>query len=179
MFRWKLTNIRKKLCEIAIFNVIDKNKDHEIAVLCPRGFQNRVMKAVLDADFLFGFGIDLQDRFDWFKKHFYYTGTVKARKVHKFGLIDYLPKQSNISEKGRLLGSYYHHAFKNTFSTCGKAHSQMMKVKLLSDPNCQWVRLQFCLWLRYGGQTKVCTCPQGNNRAGIPSYKGPRAQGFI
>lgn len=110
-----------------MITAIDKSKTKDICVSCPRGYQNKFFNAIAKGQFQFGMSDETPAALDTMKQEMFCTNTIRHGGRHDFGSAGFVPNRSNVSLKGRLLGSYVHHSLKRTLATAGKAIQFMLR----------------------------------------------------
>ena len=129
-----LTRFRNRFHDHCIISDIDKDREAKgLCISCPRGFQNRLLRTVMRSDFDFGMIPTFSEHYDAFRDKLWYSTCIRDKTKHIIGSVDYVPKQSGLSKKGRLLGSYFKHGCRDILSSCGKAMIHMLHVLGLAN----------------------------------------------
>ena len=100
---------------------MDKSKA-DLAFTCPMLYQHKTLKLHIE-----GKNIDtnynkekVMNSFIEMKDQLAYSGLLMPLRTHEFGAADVIPKDSNLVEKSRPLGSYLKHAGRHGLSACCK-----------------------------------------------------------
>ncbi len=122
--------LRKAIADKAVVAPVDKERSN-VALLCPRGWQNRYMKVVTSSNFRFDVPDDLEEKMNSFTDEMRYTGLPVPKSAHQWGDLDLWPKHSNLWLKERPLGSYYKHKHKHILSlTCRSIFAMLEMLEL-------------------------------------------------
>ena len=124
--------LKETIADKAVISPVDKERSN-LAVLCPRGWQNRYMNFVSRANFRYDVPEDLEEKMNTFTDELRYTGLPVPKSAHQWGDLDLWPKRSNLWMKERPLGSYYKHKHKHILSlTCRSIFAMLEMLDLVT-----------------------------------------------
>ena len=107
-----------------VISAMDKSKA-DLAFTCPLLYQHKMLKMHIG-------GKNINTYYEKEKvKHSFlemevqlsYSGLSMPLRTHEFGAADVIPKESNLIEKSRPLGSYFRHAGRYGLSACCKCQN--------------------------------------------------------
>ena len=133
----QIAAIKAAPSKYCVNSVVDKSKA-DLAFSCPLLHQYRMLQMHIDGnDIYMAYDMDnVIKSFAEMKDLISYSGLPIPIRSHEFGAAAIIPKDSNLQEKSRPLGSYFRHAGRYCLSTCCKClnfgHMAIM-LKHLSD----------------------------------------------